>query len=135
MIKMKIKMRMKITTKIEIKSTSTSSAGHGCPNIAGVERHRRHIDGTRVTHERPAIYATYAIYVPPMLSAHATVNVRFSGEGSRGTAQRRRAGLVSVLKTHFLVIFWGVYLLSFSIFVTRFMIWLSEIGPPSNGAK
>ena len=32
----------------------------------------------RWTPERPAIYATYAIYVPPMVSADATVTVRFS---------------------------------------------------------
>jgi hypothetical protein len=43
----------------------TSSTGYGCPNIARVDRHRRHIDGTQDTPDHPAIYATY---VPPMLS-------------------------------------------------------------------
>ena len=48
-----------------------------------------------------------------MLSAHAAVSARFRYGGSRGTASGLRAGLVSVLKIHFLVIFWGVYLLGF----------------------
>jgi hypothetical protein len=70
-----------------------------------------------------------------MLSAHAAVSARFSYGGSQGTAPGLRAGLVPVFKIHFLVIFWGVYLLGFWISVTRFLNWLSEIGPPSNSAK
>ena len=59
------------------KASFSSSARYGCPHIAGVNSHRRHIDGTPATHDRPAIYAPYAIYEPPMLSADAAVNARF----------------------------------------------------------
>ena len=34
----------------------------------------------RATPDRPAIYATYAIYVPPMRSADADVDARFSSQ-------------------------------------------------------
>jgi hypothetical protein len=54
-----------------------------------VNRHTRHIDGTQDTPDRPA---TYAIYVPPKLSAEAAVNARFSYEDSRRIAQSLRAG-------------------------------------------
>jgi hypothetical protein len=59
-------------------------------------------------------------YVPPMLSADAAM--RISAEHRRAVPTLRgltphraglRTGLVSVLKTHFLVILWGVYLLGF----------------------
>ena len=51
-------------------------------------------DGTPVTHDRPAIYAPYALYVPPMLSADAAVNASFSYEASRRTAQSIRLSII-----------------------------------------
>jgi hypothetical protein len=75
----------------------TSSARYGCPNITAVKRHRRHIHGTS---ERPAIYATYAIYGPPMRSADTDANARLTSR------QRRHSGPVSLLeKNTFLGIF------------------------------
>ena len=59
------------------KASFTSSARYGCRHIAGVNSHRRHIHGTSATHDRPAIYAPYAIYMPPMVSADAAVDARF----------------------------------------------------------
>jgi hypothetical protein len=73
----------------------TNCAGYVCPNIAGVQRHRRHLDGTPVTPDRPAIYATYAIYGPPMLKDGGQYP---PGEGSRSIAQGLRTGPISVLK-------------------------------------
>jgi hypothetical protein len=66
----------------------TNCAGYGCPNIPGVQRHRRHLDGTPVTPDRPAIYATYAIYGPPMLSAEVAVNTRFSSQQRRDPSSK-----------------------------------------------
>jgi hypothetical protein len=51
------------------------------PTFVSLNRHRRHIDGTQDTLDRHAIYATYAIYVPPILSADAAVNARFQLRG------------------------------------------------------
>ena len=72
----------------------TSSARYVCPHIAGENSHRRHIEGTPVTHDRPAIYAPYALYVPPMLSADAAVNASFGYEASRRTAQSIRLSII-----------------------------------------
>jgi hypothetical protein len=88
----------------------TNCAGYGCPNIAGVQRHRRHLDGTPVTPDRPAIYATYAI-TPTRAFAPKEDGQYPPGEGSRTIAQGQRAGPISVLKTHFLIIFSWVQLL------------------------
>ena len=60
--------------------------------------------------------------MPPMLPADAAVNARFSRKmvGSAhptgahaATCKVYGPGPFSVHKTHFLVIFWGVYLLGF----------------------
>jgi hypothetical protein len=63
----------------------TNCAGYGCPNIAGVQRHRRHLDGTPVMPDRPAIYA---IYGPPDLSAEVAVNARFSSQQRRDPSSK-----------------------------------------------
>jgi hypothetical protein len=66
----------------------TNCAGYGCPNIAGVQRHRRHLDGTPIMPDRPAIYVTYAIYGPPVLSAEVAVNARFSSQQRRDPSSK-----------------------------------------------